>query len=227
MSFSIRDVEAHKRIDALEKQVANSGPGEATQQNFTVIDPATGLVTFNFTGVINAQGLILPAGTVTTPPNVDRIIWQRTSDGANVAEIWADEAGGTAELVLRVDQPTGGDVAQIVASVTGASPTIIDSNNRSGFVQLTGTAARRFLQAGSVSLTIPLNTNAVSSAVTFSSPFTTLVRVVSNADSANNNIAFSANSVTTSGFTARAWWSDGTATHAATGVTFYWIAFGD
>lgn len=145
--------------------------------NYLTVSP-DGKIGATFSGSIEAQGIVLPAGTgfSSTPPKVDRIEWDRASDGAAVATIygWSNAAGhtegvsvsaaaaevggatntslnayddlGALQAALGVTQQSRG-AGQVFASVTGAGGRLIlDSSGNANFVQTPATGAYR-LQA--------------------------------------------------------------------------------
>jgi hypothetical protein len=113
----------YRRLAALEAQQAG---GEELSANYLTVTPG-GLVGADFSGVIRASGVILPAATtsVPTPPNV--VAWQRTADGAQVGQVYATTTippgpGGQQQLLLD-------SVAQ---TVTDSSTTVIAALETSG-----------------------------------------------------------------------------------------------
>jgi hypothetical protein len=93
--------------------------------NFLTINP-DGTVGATFTGLINAQGLILPSYPETTLPakGAYEIQWQRSSDGAQVAHIIAGDlpANQTNDLTISSD-PVSGSTQQSVSVQAGSRPT--------------------------------------------------------------------------------------------------------
>lgn len=161
-----------QRIAALERQLSSLKPSEQAQPNYLTVD-AQGRVSANFSGIINAQGVVIPSafGGAPLPPN--RISWQRASDRAFIADIFASTtvAGSTSEgLLLRafahaaaefsdvemqaIDD-TGQQQAQLfvqqnnrgngLAQATAGSKiaTIIDASGSSAFLQLLSTQKLR------------------------------------------------------------------------------------
>lgn len=118
------------RLSRLEQAVsqlqAQAGGGEQLSPNYLTLGP-NGQVGANFTGLINALGLILPAGvSTTTPAGVNEVAWERQSDGAAVATVWAGESGvGAAqEDVLQIN--AGGAVQ--AAGISPLAALILNAN---------------------------------------------------------------------------------------------------
>lgn len=105
------------RLDALEAL----DPGETLQPNYLSINPATGQIGANFSGLIQALGLILPAaGSSLLPyPQNSSIEWVRQSDGAVVAQQSALSSGGTESLEIRSYRAPGGDNAIVGVGTSG------------------------------------------------------------------------------------------------------------
>lgn len=86
--------ELDARLTALER-VAGEQTGGSISANYITVDPATGQVSADFTGIINALGVTLPAGTAQQDPAAasDQIIWKDTGDGSVVASVqgWTDD----------------------------------------------------------------------------------------------------------------------------------------
>ncbi len=104
------------RIAALEARLARveartARRSEALQANYLTIDPVTKVIGATFTGLINALGLILPAGSGAAPPTTNRIIWQRASDGAAIADLFGYSSGGIEELDVNSYSGHLGDIA--------------------------------------------------------------------------------------------------------------------
>lgn len=108
-----------QRIAALEAQLAAlrddvEAGGEALQPTYLTINPNTGLVGADFTGLVNALGLIIPAGSVFTPTPVNRIEWQRQSDGAVVADLYGVESGTTDVAAHRALATAAGNTSNAI-----------------------------------------------------------------------------------------------------------------
>lgn len=145
-------------------------PGNAA---FIVVAP-DGTITYDFDGHIHADGLDLYAGTTSSPPNDRLVRWLRQSDGALVRQIGAYDDGtkysniddvldpasaqNYAQRRARVDPFAVRSTIEDTAAAGGAtvSRTIIDSDNRSSFIQTRGdtTVPKRSL-VGSTTLTFP------------------------------------------------------------------------
>lgn len=70
--------------------------GDNTAQNYARIDPATGLVLFDFPGHISADGVdLLAVDFGTTPPDDRKVRWTREADGTEVGWIAAFDQGDT------------------------------------------------------------------------------------------------------------------------------------
>lgn len=75
------------RVAALEQQLAALPPSlDQLSPSYLSLTPA-GVLGANFTGLVNALGLILPAGTNFSPGPTNEIVWERSSDGAATAQI--------------------------------------------------------------------------------------------------------------------------------------------
>lgn len=121
--------------------------------------------------------------------------------------------------------------ASAVDQTTAVSQTVVILNSTKGsdflFRGRGGRSSPWFVDSGNPSLTIPLNTNGVTQAITFNAPFTNAPNVSTSCDPSGSIICHVAQSVTNTGFIARVFWSDGSATHAAKTVPFYWVAEGN
>lgn len=90
------------RVAALEAQQTG---GDTLSPTYLTID-GQGRVSASFTGLINALGLVIPSGVSTTvPAGVNEIAWERASDGALVANVWAGEAGGVDVVQVNAGNP--------------------------------------------------------------------------------------------------------------------------
>jgi hypothetical protein len=87
MALTLGDLE--RRVTALEAQATGA---ETLSPNYLTVD-AAGHVGASFTGLINALGLILPAGVVSGPPLSSQIQWTRQADGALIADLLSYESG--------------------------------------------------------------------------------------------------------------------------------------
>lgn len=168
------------RIARLEQAVASlqgqAGGGESLSPNYLTLG-VDGEVGANFTGVVNALGLTLPAGVPLAPGPANEISWVRTADGDVVAVLTADTSGAlslrsigspanhatsaalqtTDSRIAARDRATGVPASvQANAGIDGASPvtvTIVDENGESNFAQL-ATASELFID-GPHSVAIP------------------------------------------------------------------------
>jgi len=91
--------------------------------NYVTIDPATGKIGANFTGVINAEGLNLPSGTSQVLQPANQIIWKPGPNGALIATIGAFvNAGDDSEVSLAAYSPNvGGGGATAFSGATVAA----------------------------------------------------------------------------------------------------------
>jgi hypothetical protein len=104
------------RVSALEAQ--QQGVDESSQPNYLTYDPATGTIGGNFTGLIHALGLLIPASIAALGPTaqtVNQVVWQRTSDGAVTASFTGYSGGVTGDglQAFAIDQGDGATFAQI------------------------------------------------------------------------------------------------------------------
>lgn len=82
------------RLARLEQIVsglqAQAGGGESLSPNYLTLGP-DGQIGADFTGLINALGLILPAGTLPQNPQLatDQVVWEDTGNGTMVASVQA------------------------------------------------------------------------------------------------------------------------------------------
>lgn len=163
------------RLTRLEQLVRT--PGEQLSPNYLTVD-AAGRVGAMFSGLINALGLILPASSISTPPGQSQIQWQRTSDGAVVAQIYAQDLGGAGGRAgvfraapdgindtLATIQTGAGD-GLFINTTPGVGSTIdiesnaiatrlIDASGRSKFLQLLGSAQQLQVATGVGTLVFP------------------------------------------------------------------------
>jgi hypothetical protein len=146
------------RVTALEQAIANLQGSEALNPNYLTVTPQ-GLVGADFTGVINAQGLVLPAATSITPAPVSEVAWKRASDGGLIATLFAYSIAGASQLDITADlasdsvanlelgtqsvdgqssielaQSAGTMLAQVTAGAKIA--TLLDNSGNSSFLKL-------------------------------------------------------------------------------------------
>lgn len=128
-----------RRIAALE---GRAGGGEQLSPNYLTVD-SQGRVGANFTGVVSAEGLTLPASlsaAPAAPPN--RVVWQRASDGALVGSLETISVGGAEQTrivavaapnsdtsILKLGADDTIDPESVGRSVFWTGMTIIQSNN--------------------------------------------------------------------------------------------------
>src|SRR5215469_3602327 len=92
--------------------------------NFITINP-NGTVGANFTGLINALGLILPAGTGAVSQAQNTVTWNRTTDNVPIATLYAfDQPPGSGDQdQIGITSYGGGRTTQEVGlTATAASP---------------------------------------------------------------------------------------------------------
>lgn len=152
--------ELRQRVDALEQELAARPPASSTLQP-NVLTEVNGVIGADFTGLVNALGLILPAGVVGSPTPINTISWQRRSDGVMAAQIvgesgsapettrlalqaLAPDAGDAVSLYLNGDKVVGGGANYALVTI-GNLPGVVlyDDLGRSSFLQLLSTQKRR------------------------------------------------------------------------------------
>lgn len=118
------------RVGALERSVATlagqRAGGETRTPSYLTITP-TGQVGADFTGLINALGLIIPAGISTQPQPQNQIVWEETNGGI-VANIFAADFAGETELSLQSENPaqnpSGGGAVTLESQATQGIATL-------------------------------------------------------------------------------------------------------
>lgn len=132
------------RLARLEQKVsqlqAQAGGGEQLSPNYLTLD-AFGNVGADFTGLVNALGLIIPAGTVQQPPQLatDQIVWE-AAGGVFVANVQAFSNGvvgsGTRQVNVSSTAVGFGDEngASLTALSDGGDPNRV---NDSAKIQIT------------------------------------------------------------------------------------------
>lgn len=136
-----------QRVSNLEQLVAGLQGSEALQPNYLTVSP-TGQVGADFTGIINALGLIIPAAQVGAPASTNKIVWERTSDGAVAASIGTslDFGGGiihpSSQLLMDLEQPGTTNDANVALSsnvlAASASVTATDGTDVAALTTKTG-----------------------------------------------------------------------------------------
>lgn len=127
------------RLQALEKLVhglllTSGAPAETLQPNYLTVNKQ-GQVGADFTGLINALGLIIPAASGPSPGAVNRIQWQDTSNSDDVADLAGVSFTGTRQLVatahalLPADNVTLFLLAQDSTQATQAFVSVNEANN--------------------------------------------------------------------------------------------------
>jgi hypothetical protein len=105
-----------ERVAALE---AMAQP-DALTPNVLALNP-DGSIGATLSGLLKAQGIILPAGTGSGPPVTSDIQWQRSSDGAVVAQIDAYETGSNDQLDISAGGQSGNTFASAGLGASGQS----------------------------------------------------------------------------------------------------------
>jgi hypothetical protein len=113
----LADIET--RLSALEALVGAQAV-DTLQPNYLTVNP-DGTIGADFTGEIHAEGLVIPAGSTSAPPDVNRVIWERQSDGAVVAQAWGTEVAGGETLLLAAEPTvaTNGSAVELLADTGG------------------------------------------------------------------------------------------------------------
>lgn len=137
-----------RRVAALE---ARASGGETRSPNYLTITPG-GLVGANFTGLINALGLVIPEAPSNPQVNKNSIIW---TDATNTVREWIQGSDGLTEHTLELSSQSdandygrvrcisfvsggagsAGVVAEAGDTVSGTLVNVIISNGGSDFVQ--------------------------------------------------------------------------------------------
>jgi hypothetical protein len=214
-----------------------------------------GTITYDFTGHVHAEGFDLDADTAKPPSNLSKVRWLRAVDGVVVAELYADDVAGDAELVVQADAPSGDATTRLslnagapnnflyacgltataliadgLNSEVGAfgrsgSVTIVDGSMRSSFLQLVGRLKRR-IDCGSLFVTWP-GGDAVSNRMVVNHALgVTPIAVVADSDGGLNWVAHSVQGVGASHFDLLARTVDGGVPAAGSSQLARWIAIG-
>lgn len=145
-----------RRLDLLEQQ-ARAPSGEQHVPTYLTTGP-DGKVSAAFTGLVNALGLILPAGTGLPIGQAQAIRWQ-DANGAAVAQIYATDQELDVEMLgtdanptasLQVKDGAGTIQARVLTTYTAGQPTdtevqllagvqilkALDANGKSAFARL-------------------------------------------------------------------------------------------
>lgn len=132
-----------QRLAYLESKLAalEEESSETLQPNYLTYNPATGIVGANFSGVINAQGLILPAGLT----DISKIEWQRVADALVASYIQANSpAANRAQLNMFAQNPDDGGnsfarlLAVVDATIAGNTHVSATAQSTAGGVHGTG-----------------------------------------------------------------------------------------
>lgn len=132
------------RLDRLEQQ-ARQPSGEQLTPNYLTLSP-TGQIGANFTGIINALGLVLKEATSGSLIPASAAVWE---DAAGVVREWIQgfSSGSQHQLALNIPDPTypveiilagegGGLTAGVSVGAGGAFPLLINRLGDSSFLQL-------------------------------------------------------------------------------------------
>lgn len=135
------------RVHALERRLTDLAEPDTLAPN--VLTFTGGTVGAKFTGLVNALGLVLPAGVGSPAPN-NEIVWERISDGAVVATLSAVSGGGATGLTLGASAPPGGTVVQAILEAGNAELFVQDTGNGNPIVgsQINGGSATFMTGAG-------------------------------------------------------------------------------
>lgn len=207
---------------------------------------ANGAVTFVFQG-----SLALPEAAAGTLVPSSSVQWQDTNQV--VREFIQGYNLSGARSLISACEPDANDIAAVTLNAQATGPAAsgqvllsaedsvtavlkqlvaLDSTNRTGYVFNNRTQPQAcFFDYGSASVSIPANTVAATTAVSFHNsafggftggvgPFVLAIT------QGSQNIVCNTSGVTGSGFTLRAFWADGAATHAAASPTCVWFAIG-
>lgn len=219
-----------QRLSRLEAQ---AGGGEQLAPNYLTL--TNGLVGANFTGLINALGLIIPSAPTLTPGTSNEITWQRAADGAGVATMAAaSPAANQTDLTINAGDPStdtgaaiditakseSGNAAlsifssgsgflgmAVSATVGPENVVIIDEDGDSSFLQLADGTAQVAIDYGA-------NNTGAGASVTFNHRIGRVPQAVLALPFANA-VGFGGSSTTTITINA-----------SAVGTSFYWLAIG-
>lgn len=176
-----------QQVEQLAQQVADLQAQQVDQltPNYLTIDPATGKVSANFKGVIEAEGVILPTWLSPAPQTDSEIVWNNPSTGAvdglihmdrasdeNVgyfsvvgepgdaridAEVFAQDSTKAQVAALYLTAAGTGDEvkAQAGTGPGGQLITVIASNGASSFIQTNGGPINATLCFGGTYVSFP------------------------------------------------------------------------
>lgn len=152
-----------QQVDALQRQINQLSGDESLSPNYLTVTPG-GQVGANFTGLINALGLIIPASTFPTPGAQNSIQWIQQSNGAQVASVGAGYtgAGGAAEWIAFLTDPSfpayqAQHQMEVNEATGGSTNTIqVTTPGNVSFLEVSGTPSYDSItvQAGGVTRTI-------------------------------------------------------------------------
>lgn len=130
MSFSGQLAALQKQVDELQKQINELSGDESLSPNYLTVNP-TGQVGANFTGLINALGVVLPLGSFPTPQPQNSVEWTDTINEI-VASMGASLSGGTYDLLTFLEDPTTGlyqaQLSMTASAVNDQSAAILQAN---------------------------------------------------------------------------------------------------
>lgn len=165
-----------QRVAALEQAIAGLQGSEALSPNYMTVTPG-GLVGADFTGLVNALGLVLPTGQGGAQTGANEINWQDatgfdTATMISVENVLGVPADGTV-LFIQANAPTGASSEIIIEPQNGtATPAVLVVNqNPSGsptasVYAIAGTNARVFIDSNGASSFLQLAAPAASSSGT-------------------------------------------------------------
>lgn len=166
------------RVAALENAIAGLQGSEALSPNYLTLD-AQGNVGADFSGVIQADGITIPASNSIALAAQNEVAWQRTSDGALVADVGGyagpggdvrlilnavNAANNQSEVSLNASSNAGTLDATLIVGVVGAPQVVAGTNDgsfaqiiaaggKSSFLQIAGAPAELAVAAGSSLIT--------------------------------------------------------------------------
>ena len=121
-----------EQISLLNQAIGTVKPSESSQQNLLSVTP-TGQVQASFSGLVNALGLILPAGGVGTIGPANEIIWERQTDGAVLATLSAYDNGFSGAVMESISTAvTPETLSQNIFRATSPSGHVAGINLQSG-----------------------------------------------------------------------------------------------
>jgi hypothetical protein len=238
-----------QRVAALENAIAGLQGSEALSPNYLTLD-AEGNVGANFSGVIEADGVTLPASNTVALAAQNEVAWQRTSDGALIADVGGyagpsgdvrlilnavNAANNQSEISLNATSDGGTLEANLTVAVVG-TPQVFAGLNDGSFVEIIGEGGvSSFLQLAGASRELAIDSGASSLAYAASTGSAT---TTVNHNLGRAPIAVVATAMGAPGFTAVPvfnWFNQATTTFQINGaiqsaftgnIPFTWIALG-